>query len=260
MTKIIESKTGNDKIDILTYASRNERTRRTDFIEEFENSPIPREELLSNLGLYMNRQTLSRIMFMHELYQRVIPVHGVVMEFGVRWGQNLSLFSAFRGMYEPYNHTRKLVGFDTFNGFPLISEKDGNSPILKVGAYSTSTGYESHLEKVMAYQESESPLSHIKKYELCKGDATHTLEQYLKDHPETIVALAYFDMDLYEPTKKCLEQLKPHLTKGSVLGFDELCNPDYPGETAALNDVFGIGRYAIQRSTLTSMPSFVVIE
>ena len=40
-----------------------------------------------------------------------------------------------------------------------------------------------------------------------------TLRKYLDDHPETIVALAYFDFDLYEPTRKCPDQIKLTLTE-----------------------------------------------
>jgi hypothetical protein len=95
---------------------------------------------------------------------------------------------------------------------------------------------------------------------LIKGDATITVKKYLKDHPETIIAFAYFDFDLYEPTKKCLEAIKGHLTKGSVLGFDELNWPAFPGETLALKDVFGLDKYKIVRSPLNPSPSYIVIE
>jgi hypothetical protein len=223
-------------------------------------TPIPPNELLSQLGLFLNRQTLSRILFMHDLYQQIVPIHGVVMEFGVRWGQNLALFSSFRGMYEPYNYNRKIIGFDTFAGFPSIAPEDGDDSIAEVGAYGVSDNYEAYLETVLNYHETESPLSHIRKHELVKGDATVTLEKYLQDHPETIIALAYFDFDLYEPTKKCLTLIRDHLTKGSVIGFDELNWATFPGETLALKEVFGLNRYSIRRSPLNPTPSFIVID
>mgnify|MGYP003971701973 CR=1 FL=1 len=28
----------------------------------------------------------------NEIYKKIIDVHGVIMEFGTRWGQNLALF------------------------------------------------------------------------------------------------------------------------------------------------------------------------
>jgi hypothetical protein len=216
--------------------------------------------MLTQLGLFLNRQSLSRIMFMNELYQQIVNVHGVVMEFGVRWGQNLALFSSFRGMYEPYNYNRKIIGFDTFAGFPSVSPKDGNDGIASAGAYGVTEDYEEYLEAVLNYHERESPLSHIKKHELVKGDAKETLEKYLTDHAETIVALAYFDFDIYEPTKKCLTLIRDRLTKGSVIGFDELNWPAFPGETVALKEVFGLDRYRIRRSPLNPTPSYIVIE
>lgn len=249
-----------EEFTIVKKATEKENLNREDFTRLFKNCPIPENEILSNLGLFIKRQSLSRILFMHDLYQRIINVHGVVIEFGVRWGQNLALFEAFRGMYEPFNYTRKIVGFDTFGGFPSVDKKDGASNLASVGAFSVTENYEEYLEKILQYHESESPLSHIKKFELIKGDATMTIDKYLDKNPETIVALAYFDFDIYAPTKKCLEKIKDRLTKGSILGFDELCYHDFPGETLALKEVLGLDRYRILRSPLSPSTSFIVIE
>lgn len=254
----MKNKTGD--LLIKSNASSEETTNRDKFYEKFSQCPIPSNELLSNLGLFLNRQTLSHIIFMHELYQKIIPINGIVVEFGVRWGKNLALFSSFRGMYEPFNYSRKIVGFDTFSGFPSVSKHDGDDKVVSKGAYGVTQEYENYLDSVMTYHEFESPLNHIKKYELVKGDATETLENYLQEHPETIIALAYFDFDLYEPTKTCLELIKSHLTKGTVLGFDELNWPTFPGETIALKEVFGLDKYSIRRSPLNPAPSYIIVD
>jgi len=248
------------KIEIKRNISIEEEKSGNNFFQLFKNSPIPDEELQLNLGLYISRQSLSRIIFMHDLYKRIINTTGAVMEFGCRWGQNLALFQSFRGMYEPYNYNRKIIGFDTFEGFQSLHKKDGNAKIVREGAYAVTKNYTDHLDKVLGHHETESPISHIKKYEIIKGDATVTLEKYLKEHPETIIAFAYFDFDIYAPTKKCLELIKNHVTKGTVLGFDELNWSYYPGETLALKEVFGLDKYHIQRSPLCPTPSFIVIE
>ncbi|PIS09350.1 crotonobetainyl-CoA--carnitine CoA-transferase [Candidatus Beckwithbacteria bacterium CG10_big_fil_rev_8_21_14_0_10_34_10] len=230
------------------------------FFDLFKECPIPDNELLLNLGLFIKRQDLSRLLYLDYLYRKIINVHGIVMEFGTRWGQNLALFSSFRGMYEPFNHNRKVVGFDTFKGFPSIHKKDGKSDATSVGAYTTTKKYEKYLKKILDCHEQESPLSSIKKHEVIKGDASLQINKFLKDNPETIIALAYFDLDLYEPTKKCLEAIKKHLTKGSVIGFDELNVGCFPGETLALKEVFGLDKYKITRSPYNPLQSFVVIE
>ncbi len=95
-----------------------------------KNSPIPGNEILENLGLYMPRQSLTRLIFMNDLYKMILNINGVVMEFGTRWGQNIALFNNFRAIYEPYNFTRKIIGFDTFEGFLNLDEKDGKVKLL----------------------------------------------------------------------------------------------------------------------------------
>lgn len=251
---------GEENIKTKGYYSKKEIGLRRDFYDTFKQCPIPENEILSQLGLFIKRQDLSRLLFIHELYKKIIDVHGVVMEFGVRWGQNMALYETFRGIYEPYNHNRKIIGFDTFEGFPSTHQKDGQSDIIQTGAYSVTEGYESYLEKVLDYHEQESPIPHIKKYELIKGDATIEIERFLEKNPETIIAFAYFDFDIYEPTRKCLEAIRNHVTKGTVIGFDELNVHDYPGETRALKEVLGLDSYKITRSTLSSIQSYIVIE
>lgn len=248
----------NKNMKVLSGSTPEQIDSRAHFFELFRNSPVPAAERLSNLGLYLNRQTLSRILLMQELYQKIVPVHGVIMEFGVRWGQNLSLFSSFRGMYEPYNYNRKIVGFDTFCGFPSVDAKDGD--YVAPGDYGVTEGYDSHLEQVLAYHESESPIPHKRKFELVKGDACRTIHEYLERHPETVVALAYFDFDIYQPTKTCLEAIRGRLTRGSVVAFDEVNCPEFPGETLALKEVLGLDRYALRRSPLNPLCSYLVID
>ena len=252
-----------DKADIYaikTYSSLDETSTRQQFAEHFKNSPIPDDQILSNMGLFLNSKALSRLLFMNHLYEQIVDVMGVVMEFGTRWGPNLGQFAALRGIYEPFNRHRKIIGFDTFAGFPKIDSKDGSSDMMEVGHLTVPENYRDYLEKTLEFQERDNPLSHIKKFELCEGDATKTLPKYLKDNPETIIALAYFDFDVYEPTRICLEAIKPRLVKGSVLGFDELNDPDSPGETLALMEVFGLNNIQLKRFPYTSRTSYFVVE
>jgi len=229
-------------------------------LELLRTCPIPDAQVLENLGLYLHPKNLSRILFMHQIYQEIVEVPGVVFEYGTRWGQNIALFSAFRGIYEPFNRHRKIVGFDTFAGFPGLTPEDGASDLMREGNLAVTENYGRYLDEILSVQEAMSPLSHIKKFELVVGDATKTTTQYLEDHPETIIALAYFDFDLYEPTRDCLEQIKDRLTKGSVVAFDELNDPDSPGETLALMEVLGLRNVRLKRRAQTSRTAFFVVE
>jgi hypothetical protein len=193
----------------------------------------------------LKRQSLSRILYYNFLYQKIIDVPGVICEFGVQWGATLAQLINFRGMYEPYNHSRKIFGFDTFEGFATIDHKDGG--FSKVGDYATKIGFEKTLESILTIHESFSPISQIKKFELIKGDASLTIVTWLEQNPHAIVSMAIFDMDVYKPTKDVLEKIIPRLTKGSVLVFDELNCQHFPGETTAVNEVLGLNNISLRR-------------
>ncbi len=239
--------------------SSSEQATRKKLLQMFEETPIPREQILENLELYMRPQRISEIIALQQVYKKIIDVHGIVMEFGVRWGRHLSVFSALRAVYEPYNFYRKIVGFDTFTGFLEANPEDGKSDRVYRGSMRVSEKYEKYLDTILMLHEAEAPLSHIRRMELYKGDAPVELKKYLEKHPETIIALAYFDMDLFKPTKECLELVKPYLVKGSILAFDELLHPEFPGETQALKKAMDVTKYKIKRLPTSPYPCYIVI-
>jgi hypothetical protein len=227
-----------------------------------ERFPGSERERLHHLPLFLPPHVLRRIAFFDELYRRILTVPGVVMEFGVRFGRDLAILDGLRTLHEPLNYSRTIVGFDTFTGFPSINERDGDHEMVHVGGLATGEGYQDFLTEVLAAREQMSPFSHIRKFDVRTGDAPEQLAAYLDEHPQTIVAFAYFDMDIYEPTKHCLELLLPHVMKGSVIGFDELNSPEHPGETLAVREVFGLDRICLQRTGHANpgLPSFLVID
>ena len=157
---------------------------------------IPDNEILYNLPLFLSSKLLSRILFFNEMYKKILCHHGVIMEFGVRWGPIMNLFQSLRGIYEPFNRHRKIIGFDTFEGFTETTKYDR---ISKEGDFAVTDGYEDHLEEILNLQEQFSPLGHIKKFEIIKGNIIETLPKYLKDNKHTIVSLVFFDLDICDP-------------------------------------------------------------
>jgi len=225
------------KFDAIVLSSSSEKDAYQTIIDLFKNVDIPDDELLANLGLFLNSKSLSRILFFHELYKQILDTHGVIFEFGVRWGQTLAILSALRGIFEPFNRHRKIVGFDTFSGFKGMSDKDGEKCKTTDGSFAVSSGHKDFLDRLLGANDSLNPISHLKKYDLVEGDAKQTIPDYLKKHPETVISMAILDFDIYEPTKVALECIKPHLMKGSILVFDELCDDIFPGETIAVQEI-----------------------
>ena len=244
----------------LDFSNEQEAEARNNMVTLFNDRPIPDDELLANLGLFLNSKNLSRIMLMNHLYEQIIDTMGVVMEFGTRWGQNMAIWTALRGMYEPYNRHREIIGFDTFEGFPSVDKKDGTSVLMKKGNLSVPENYDLWLEKLMTEHENDNPLSHIKKFNVVKGDAILTLPKYLDENPHTIVSLAFFDFDIYLPTKECLLMILDRMPKGSIIAFDELNDRDSPGETIAIMETIGLNKIKIKRYRYASRVSYFVVE
>jgi hypothetical protein len=249
-----------EKHDAIILTSGDEKETLKYFINHVKASPLPDDEVLPNLGLFLTSKALSRILFFYEIYRKILHNHGIIMEFGIRWGQTLSIMSALRGIFEPFNRHRKIVGFDTFQGFSGIGQKDGKLCRCVDGSFSVTRDYEEYLDKLLNLQEQLNPIAHLKKYELVRGNAINTVPAYFVKHPETIVSLAVFDFDIYEPTRVALEAVRPHLCKGSILVFDELCDDVFPGETIALQEILGLNNVRIQRMPMTSRISYMEIE
>jgi hypothetical protein len=249
-----------ERHDAIVLSSAGEKDLLRQFCRTLKDTPLPDDELLQNLGLYLTSKSLARVLFFYEIYQKILNTHGVIMEFGVRWGQTLSLLSAFRGIFEPYDRHRKIIGFDTFEGFRGMNDKDGSACKCVDGSFSVPDGYEKYLDNLVGLQDALNPIPHLKKYELVKGDAAQTIPRYLQQHPETIVSLAIFDFDIYAPTRAALQAIIPRLYKGSVLVFDELCDDIFPGETVALLESLPLSGLRIQRFPMTSRMSYAVLE
>ncbi|SNS13566.1 hypothetical protein SAMN06893096_102175 [Geodermatophilus pulveris] len=222
-------------------------------------SPIPPEVLLDNLALYMPRTAIVDAIAMGDLYRRILCVPGTVMEFGTRWGRRLPLFVALRELYEPYDYTRRIVGFDTFSGFPRVHVNDGGHPEIHAGSMSTATGYAEHLSRVLEAHEEQTALPHIRRVEVRAGDVVDTVPDYLRDYPETLVSLAYFDLDLYEPTRACMSAIRSRLVPGSILAFDELAHHNFPGETLAVLDELGLRWGAVEKLPHHRGPTIVTV-
>lgn len=221
-------------------------------LPQFGNEVWNRHSLVS-----INVSSLSRLLYLNNLYQKIIEVPGVVCEFGVQWGATLAQLINLRSIYEPFNQSRTIYGFDTFEGFASVHPKDGATNYRK-GDLATLQNYEETLTQLLELHESFAPMPHIKKHALVKGDASETIDQWLSDNPHAIISLAIFDMDLYEPTKNVLEKIIPRLTRGSVLAFDELNCPFFPGETRAVDEILGLNKLSLRRNTLSPYSCWTV--
>ena len=206
------------------------------------------DDLLENLGMFVRGSVLARFLEFDAMYRRILDLPGCIMEFGTWFGQGTILTENLRAIHEPFNKQRKIIGFDTFEGFAGFSEEDGTDEIFKANAYSTSKDHKHYLEQLLRVHEECNALGHMSIHELVEGDVRETLPAYLAKHPETWIALAHFDIGLYEPTKCILEAIRPHLVPGAILHFRQLTRPQLPGDAKAFKEVMRGLRYRIEKA------------
>lgn len=201
------------------------------------------EEIINNFPLFMNRQSLVRFLVRYELFKKILNVKGSIVECGVHKGASLMLFANLSAIYEPYAYNRKIIGFDTFAGFPSIDKKDGTFAI----AGDLADVNLDIIEKSIELYNKNRPINHISKVKTIKGDAVQTIPKFFAENSSILVSLLYLDFDLYEPTKVALKTIMPRMPKGAIIAFDELCVPQFPGETTALLETFDINKYELKK-------------
>lgn len=227
--------------------------------QAFLLSRLPVSQRLSNFPRHVRRQDIARFLVRYELFKLSLPANGSIVECGVFAGGGLAGWLHFSACMEPYNHTRRIVGFDTFTGFPSLHQSDaGTSENLHIGAYKTHDSIQAELENLVSIHDKNRPLGHISKVELVAGDATKTIESYVEDNPHLLISLLYLDFDLYEPTKAALTHLLPRVVKGGIVAFDELNCAEFPGETSALREQIDVKDVQLQRTTMDPYISYFV--
>jgi len=228
-----------------------------DFFEGDEADVI---EQIDGFPKYASRQSLAKFLTKYEIFKRILHVNGSIVECGVLHGAGLLAWAKLSSILEPVNHTRKVIGFDTFSGFPNVTPEDtgpGASTHLVAGGLTGSTL--DNVAEAVAIYDMNRPLGHIPKVELVKGDITETAPEYLKKNQHLVVSLLYLDLDLYAPTKAAIKAFLPRMPMGAIVCFDELNARSFPGETAAVNEALGLDNLRIQRFPFDPYVSFAVL-
>jgi hypothetical protein len=226
--------------------------------EIFELRQAPTESKLENFPKYVRRQHLKRFLALYEIFKLVLPIKGSVVECGVFEGFGVMSWAKLSTMLEPENLTRRVYGFDSFEGFPEVGEKDGNAVATPEAGELRADSYTELLQLIEEYDKDRF-LGHVDKVHLIKGDVVDTIPQFIADHPHLVISLLFLDLDLYEPTRAAIEHFVPRMPKGAVIAFDELDNPIWPGETLALLEGIGINSLELRRVEWDPYISFAVL-
>jgi hypothetical protein len=241
------------RISLSNWSSQEEN-----FAEkrEAQLNRISSDEVAHAPFVFAERQSITTALTRIDLFRKILEVQGSVVECGVHKGNSLFLYNHLSTILEPFNINRKIIGFDTFEGFRSISSKDPKS-ITENDFSDTSFDLLSDWSKL---HDENRAVSHINKIELVKGDAIKTIPEYVQKNPHLIIALLYLDFDIYEPTKVALDHLLPLVPKGGIVGLDEVNQKKWEGETIALKESISISGVRLKKFFYDPSVSYYVVE
>lgn len=230
----------------------------------YEESPGSNTEKLENFSKYVPRQNLARFLARYEIFKQIKDVQGSIVECGVLFGGGLMSFAQLSAILEPYNFQRRIIGFDSFEGFPEISEEDTQglsdrkSAHLKKGGFAAPCAYEDLMQSIAVFDRNRF-LNHFPKVQVVKGDFAVTSADFLRDHPHLVVSCLYLDFDIYAPTRIALERFYARMPKGGIVVFDELNEEAFPGETSAVMEVLNLNELRVRRFEFEPRISYAII-
>lgn len=226
----------------------------------FEANPTPWTTKMENFPKYVRRQNLTRMLALYEVFKRVLPVKGSIVECGVNHGFGIMSWAKFSAILEPVNLTRRIYGFDTFEGFPGLREEDRAAASAHVREGDLAADSFDELNTLIGAYDSTRFLGHVNKVQLVRGDAAQTIPAFIKENPHLLISLLFLDFDIYEPTKIALEHFLPRMPRGAVVAFDELDNPLWPGETLAMLETHARRPLRIERVEFDPYIGFAVLD
>ena len=109
--------------------------------------------------LFADRRLLTGVLSKIKLFELVNEVPGAIIECGVHQGNSFGLWCSLSSILEPTAFTRIVIGFDTFTGFPSISNQDSSD--VNIGQLS-NTNLEV-IQKCIKIQDKNRPIGHVPK-------------------------------------------------------------------------------------------------
>src|SRR5690242_3518646 len=216
---------------VITYSDEKSLEARVELFSLLKSYSASEGEAERSLGLFLRGSLLARIFAIRELYEKIVMKPGIVVDLGTWRGQTAVLCENLRAILEPLHFNRRIVCFDTFEGYVGFSNQDKATDLHKDGTYRVGAEYSEYLSALLVLHEKNNAMGHNHgKHRVIKGDCGVTLPQYLNEHENEMVALAFFDLNSYDRTETAFQHICERLVPGGVVAFWQLTRDVIPAE------------------------------
>jgi hypothetical protein len=202
-----------------------------------------RWDLYNEFSLWGEVDRFTKLLARYELYKMIVDRPGDIVEGGVLKGAGVLYWAKLIQIFNPQSR-RKVIGFDTFEGYPEDSLKSHDQHTAKAFTKEQIQNLEQVSPEAIMQVAEQQGLAH--RIELVKGDASNTVEHYVETHPGFRVALLNIDFVLYDPSFAAMQYLYPRVVPGGVIALDEYAVAD-KGESEAVDEALA-GEFVAMRS------------
>lgn len=235
---------------VITYSSQDSLVARSALFNSLKNYSASDEETERSLALFMRGSLMARLFAIREVYEQIVQLPGVIIDLGTWRGQTAVICENLRAIFEPLHFNRRIICFDTFEGYSGFSDVDKSTELHKDGTYKVEKDYANYLSDLLVLHEKNNAMGHMNgKHKVIKGDCRQTLVQFFEQNPSEIVSLAFFDVNSYDPTHKSFEAIYKRLVPGGIICFWQLTRDVVPAEGMVyVNEIMNTHQHKIQRS------------
>lgn len=194
--------------------------------------------------LPLNFQNITRLLYLKRMIDAIRNIDGDVVECGVGHGKSFFMMAC---ILKEEMQSRKLWGFDSFEGFPEPAPQDASFRMPKKGEWGdTSMRLIDSL-----IRDGGLDTAYIRStISLIPGFFSESLSKY----DGKGIALLHIDADLYASYVDVLKQLYPKVVPGGLVILDEYLGIEhvkFPGPYQAIQDYFGKQPPPIERDAVT---------
>lgn len=228
-----------------------------------EKYPHDMRHYLDLFPVYASRRAIIRQLAHYELFKKTVDLPGHYADFGIYFGKSYFNWHKFLEVLTPTATHKKVIGFDTFAGFPSLAPEDGATDLSvdKVAGGFSSESFLDEFQELLALHNADSVLRQ-ERGQIVQGDICQTLPKWLEDNPEARFCLIHLDVDLYEPHTVILDGCWDRVVPGGVVVLDEYSTRRWPGASRAWDDFAarrGI-RLTLNRFPWANTPAAYVVK
>jgi hypothetical protein len=216
----------------ISYSTPLSINARQKIFELQQSYPATSEEKERSLGLFLRASLLARILAIRDIYVQILNLPGLILDIGTWRGQTAVLCENFRAVYEPLHLNRRIVCFDTFEGYVGFSDKDIPTNLHRDGTYGVGgSEYAIYLDELLKLHEQSNAMGHnFGKHKVIAGDCSETIPRFFVENPNEFIALTFFDVNSYQPTAEAFECVWDRMAPGGIAAFWQLTRDVIPAE------------------------------